>query len=212
MAAQAKTGVTFLIVGDTLTSPFTFTNTSDAGEEIVGFGFDLSTLTEANFLFDTEGGGSTPFTPVGTTAQTTGLVALPNIPDNAKSFAIAFSDFDPGEVFSYRIDVDINAGGSIGGQRLIGAKVFFDFSDGTRSEGFLRAAGVRFDHEPHGPHERASAVARSGDLARRVREVRGRSCRRSGAGEVSPSGPGIAASAGAASTSRGPVPQRRSFA
>lgn len=139
VAAQAKTGVTFLIVGDTLTSPFTFTNTSDAGEEIVGFGFDLSTLTEANFLFDTEGGGSTPFTPVGTTAQTTGLVALPNIPDNAKSFAIAFSDFDPGEFFSYRIDVDINAGGSISGHRLIGAKVFFDFSDGTRSEGFLRA-------------------------------------------------------------------------
>lgn len=136
---QAKTGVTFLIVGDTLTSPFTFTNTSDAGEKIVGFGFDLSTLTEANFLFDTEGGGSTPFTPVGGSAQTTGLVALPSIPDNAKAFAIAFSDFDPGEFFSYRIDVDINAGGSISGQRLIGAKVFFDFSDGTRSEGFLRA-------------------------------------------------------------------------
>lgn len=136
---HAKTGVTFLIVGDTLTSPFSFTNTSDNGEKIVGFGFDLSTLTEANFLFDTEGGGSTPFTPVGSTAQTTGLVALPNIPDNAKAFSIAFSDFDPGEFFSYRIDVDINAGGSISGQRLIGARVFFDFDDGTRSEGFLRA-------------------------------------------------------------------------
>lgn len=139
LIAQAKTGVTFLIVGDTLTSPFTFTNISDAGEKIVGFGFDLGTLTEANFVFDTEGGGSTPFTPVGTTAATTGLVALPDIPDNAKAFSIAFSDFDPNEFFSYRIDVDINAGGSISGHRLIGAKVYFDFSDGTRSEGFLRA-------------------------------------------------------------------------
>lgn len=55
LIAQAKTGVTFLIVGDTLTSPFTFTNISDAGEKIVGFGFDLGTLTEANFVFDTEG-------------------------------------------------------------------------------------------------------------------------------------------------------------
>lgn len=141
--AQAKTGVTFLIVGDTLTSPFTFTNTSDAGEDIVGFGFDLSTLTDANYLFDTEGGGSTPFAPVNGSDVTTGLVSLPNIPDNAKAFQIAFSHFDPGESFAYRIDVDINAGGSIGGQRLIGAKVFFDFSDGTRSEGFLRAVPGR---------------------------------------------------------------------
>lgn len=137
--AQAKTGVTFLIVGDTLTSPFTFTNTSDAGEEIVGFGFDLSTLTQANFVFDTEGGGGTPFTPVNGSAATTGLVGLPVIPDNAKAFSITFNDFDPGESFAYRIDVDINAGGSISGQGLIGAKVFFDFSNGTRSEGFLRA-------------------------------------------------------------------------
>jgi hypothetical protein len=141
--AHAKTGVTFLIVGDTLTSPFSFTNTSDAGEEIVGFGFDLSTLTDANYLFDTEGAGSTPLTPVNNSAALTGLVAVPYIPDNAKAFSLAFTDFNPGEAFAYRIDVDINAGGSIGGQRLIGAKVYFDFSDGTRSEGFLRAVEGR---------------------------------------------------------------------
>ncbi|MBU1377732.1 MAG: PEPxxWA-CTERM sorting domain-containing protein [Alphaproteobacteria bacterium] len=68
---------------------------------------------------------------------------MPNIPDMAKAFSIAFFDFDPGETFSYNIDVDINAGGSISGSRLIGAKVYFDFDNGTRSEGFLRAVPGR---------------------------------------------------------------------
>lgn len=137
--AHAKTGVTFLIVGDTLTNPFSFKNTSDAGEKIVGFGFDMSTITAEDLIFDTEGGGSTPLTPQGNTATTTGLVTPAFIPDNAKAFSLAFTDFNPGETFAYRIDVDVGFGGAISSQRLIGAKVYFDYDNGTRVEGFLRA-------------------------------------------------------------------------
>lgn len=138
--AQAKGGVTFLIVGDTYSRPFSFSNTSDAGEKLVGFGFDLSTITHSNYVFDTTGTQSQRFAPVGTSAALTGLVSVPVVPDQAKSFSLAFNDFDVGEQFQFDIDVDLGAANtSIHGDDLIGARVWFDYSDGTRAEGFLRA-------------------------------------------------------------------------
>lgn len=138
-AAQAKGGVTFLIVGDTLANPFTFTNTSDGGERITGFGFDLSTITSRYHAFDTMGVSSRQFSPAEGTAATTGLVSSPIVPDLAQSFSLQFADFDVGESFKFFIDVDAAGNATVLGNSLIGASVYFDFSDGTRAEGFLRA-------------------------------------------------------------------------
>ncbi|PZQ64099.1 MAG: hypothetical protein DI570_06635 [Phenylobacterium zucineum] len=138
--AHAKGGVTFLINGDTAVQPFRFTNTSDAGERIVGFGFNLATVPGDPFYFDTTGSGSSQFTVSATVAAATGLVASPVVPDGAKSFSLAFTDFDAGEQFAFDIDVDrILGSATVVGNQLIGAEVWFDFSDGTRALGYLRA-------------------------------------------------------------------------
>jgi hypothetical protein len=136
--AQAKGGVTFLIVGDTLANPFAFTNTSDAGERITGFGFDLSPIARPH-SFDTMGVSSRQFGAAEGTAALTGLISSPIVPDNAQALTLAFGDFDVGETFKFFIDVDSAGNPTVRGHDLIGARVFFDFSDGSRAEGFLRA-------------------------------------------------------------------------
>ncbi|PZQ62569.1 MAG: hypothetical protein DI570_10265 [Phenylobacterium zucineum] len=138
-AAQAKGGVTFVVAGNTATQPFGFTNSSDAGERITGFGFDISTTTSRTHIFDTEGGSSTPFTPVGGSDVLTGLTALPVIPDNAQAFSLAFDDFDVGETFLFNIDIDSLNSSTVFGNALIGARVWFAFSDGSRLRGTLQA-------------------------------------------------------------------------
>ena len=143
-AAQAKGGVTFLIVGDTLARPFAFTNTSDAGERITGFGFDLSPLP-VRTVFDTTGVSSRQFEAAEGTGAATGLVSNPVVPDQAQAFSLAFDDFDVGETFKFFIDVDAAGNSTIRGNHLIGARVWFDFSDGSRAEGFLRAVAGQAD-------------------------------------------------------------------
>jgi hypothetical protein len=138
--AQAKGGVTFLIAGNTAFQPFAFTNTSTAGERITGFGFDISTTTSRTHIFDTVGGSSTPFTPAGGSDVLTGLAAMPVIPDNAQAFTLSFNDFDVGETFLFDIDIDSLSSTTVLGNALIGARVFFDFSDGTRLRGTLQQA------------------------------------------------------------------------
>jgi hypothetical protein len=142
--AQAKGGVTFLIAGDTLARPFSFTNTSDAGERITGFGFDLSPIATRT-VFDTMGVSSRQFTAAEGTGAITGLVSSPIVPDLAQSFSLAFDDFDVGETFKFFIDVDSVATSTIRGNHLIGALVWFNFSDGGRAEGFLRAVDGQAD-------------------------------------------------------------------
>ncbi|MEW5687053.1 MAG: PEPxxWA-CTERM sorting domain-containing protein [Pseudomonadota bacterium] len=138
--AQAKGGVTFLINGDTLSQPFAFTNTSDAGERIVGFGFDLRTIANRSYVFDTAGSGSQAFEAAQGTGALTGLVGSPVVPEGAQAFSLAFTDFDVGETFRFNIDVDTATQSvAVFGHQLIGATVWFDFSNGTRAEGFLRA-------------------------------------------------------------------------
>jgi hypothetical protein len=143
--AQAKGGVTFLIAGNTAFQPFGFTNTSTDGQRITGFGFDISTTSSRTHIFDTMGGSSTPFTPVDGTDALTGLTEMPVIADNAQAFSLAFNGFDVGETFLFNIDIDSLGSSTVFGNALIGARVWFDFSDGTRTRGTLQAMAGRPD-------------------------------------------------------------------
>ncbi|PZQ62568.1 MAG: hypothetical protein DI570_10260 [Phenylobacterium zucineum] len=73
------------------------------------------------------------------------MVSSPVVPDQAQAFSLAFDDFDVGETFKFFIDVDAAGNSTIRGNHLIGARVWFDFSDGSRAEGFLRAVAGQAD-------------------------------------------------------------------
>ena len=138
MATSA--GLTFFIDGDTLTEGFSITNSSSPGIDVTAFSLDLNPL---GLNFDTnevtsDGSAATPFTPLDGSDVTTGL--LPTVvPDNASSLTLGFSNFQPGETFSWNVDVDSSPGGdqSVFGNELIGAIATIDFSDGTRLIGTL---------------------------------------------------------------------------
>lgn len=101
----------FIIDGDTFSNPFTFTNNSTEGEQIVAFGIDLA---GTGLVFDTVNGGvpnttdGFPFTPLRNSDTLTGLIGTPVVADGASSFSLAFDDFDVGESFVFQIDVDPN--------------------------------------------------------------------------------------------------------
>lgn len=143
--AQAAGVLTFLIDGDTFTQPFSITNNSTMGETVVGFGFDL---TGTGYIFDTVDLGppgnntaGVPFTPVGGTGVSTGLIGAPVVADGATFFQIGFGAFGVGETFQFDIDVDPAGVGSptVLGNQLIGATIFADFSNGLRGTGQLVA-------------------------------------------------------------------------
>ena len=144
--AFADGGLSFIVSGTLINSPYSITNTSAAGEKIVGFGLSLAGLP---LVFDTVDGG-VPNVGFGQQFQaytggvSTGLVSSPFVPDGAKSFFISFNDFDPGETFQWLIDVDQD--GSPGhttavvfGNELIGALGRVDFSNGLTAFGTLQA-------------------------------------------------------------------------
>lgn len=142
--AQAVPSLSFLIDGDTFTQPFSITNTSTAGESVVRFHFDISVPA---MVFDTVTGGppgngtiGVPFTPQG---DQQGLIGPVVVADGASFFDIFFTvgQFNPGESFSWDIDVDGASGNpiTVTGDLLIGATAFVDFSDGQRLFGVLQA-------------------------------------------------------------------------
>ena len=148
--ALADGGLSFIIDGDTFDTPFQITNTSTAGEFVVGFGLDL---TGTGVAFDTVEGGppatnvgsaATPFTPVDGTDVTTGLNGPVTVADGASSFAITFGHFAAGDSFRWLLDVDPvtndpDANISVFGNQLIGAHAYVDFSNGLRALGVLGA-------------------------------------------------------------------------
>ena len=136
----ATAGLTFLIDGDTFDEGFSITNSSSPGINVTAFQLDLSPI---GFSFDTnsvtsDGSAGVAFAPRDGSDLTTGLTPEV-VPDNATSFTLDFSDFQPGETFTWNIDVDATPGGdeSVGGNDLIGATATIDFSDGTRLIGML---------------------------------------------------------------------------
>jgi len=144
--AQANGSLFFLIEGDTFTQPFSITNNSTAGETVLGFGFDLS---GTGLVFDPvsggppgNGSGGTPFTPLGVTDVSTGLILPVNVVDGSTFFSMSFINFTVGKTFSWLLDVDPAnpaASPSVFGNNLIGAAVYVDFSNGLRGSGFLQA-------------------------------------------------------------------------
>ena len=138
--AMADGALLFVIDGDTFTQPFSLTNNSTGGETILSFGFDLA---GTGVVFDPVNGGvpnstdGVPFTPVGSSAATTGLTANPTIVDGSTFFQIFFNSFGVGETFAFNLDVDTAGSATVLGNQLIGATVFADFSNGLRGTGQL---------------------------------------------------------------------------
>ena len=151
--AQADGNLFFLIDGDTFTQPFAITNNSTAGETVLEFGFDL---TGTGVVFDPvdlgpPGNGTlgTPFTPLGGSEVTTGLVNPVSVIDGSSFFSMNFTDFDVGETFTWLLDVDpadpFAPSPTIFGNDLIGAQVYVDFSNGLRGSGAIVAVAGNDD-------------------------------------------------------------------
>ena len=144
--AHADGGLTFLIDGDTFSLPFTITNTSTAGETVVGFGISLI----APFGFDTVNGGfgidsSAPFTPQGGSDAATGYTGPGSFADGSTSIAFTFNDFAVGESFVWVIDVDNPDFATVFGDQLIGSTGYADFSNGLRGLGVFEAVAGNSD-------------------------------------------------------------------
>ena len=149
--ASADGNLFFLMDGDTFTQPFAISNTSTAGESVLSFGFDLA---GTGYVFDPvdlgppgNGTAGTPFTPQGGSGITTGIVNPVNVVDGSTFFSMDFTDFTPGETFSWLLDIDPSGGGSpsVFGNNLIGASVYVDFSNGLRGSGLIEAVAGNSD-------------------------------------------------------------------
>lgn len=135
-------GISFRIDGDTFNSPYSVSNSSSPGINITKFHIDLSST---GIQFDTVNGqpgvdNSAPFSSIGGTNVTTGLFSPSSVLDGAKILDLFFNDFNPGETYSWYIDVDRgNTIATVIGNELIGTSVYIDFSDGYRISGLMQA-------------------------------------------------------------------------
>ena len=126
----------FIVDGDTFSVPFTITNNSGSGVDVVSFTLDIS-ATGQNY--DTASSG-VPFTPVSPTDVDTGLVGPVTVPDEATTFTLNFTDFNSGESFQWDIDVDtVGQNNGVDGNQLIGGTATIVFSDGNVISGLLEA-------------------------------------------------------------------------
>jgi hypothetical protein len=145
-------GLGFLIDGNTFPTPGTpawsIVNNSNPGVLLTGFTFDVA---PSGHLYNTETGGSFPFTPELGSDTTTGLTTVngtpvPPYPDNlvpdfSTLLNLAFADFQPGETFSWNIDADTTPGtdATVLGSDLIGSTITVNFSGGLFLSGALVA-------------------------------------------------------------------------
>ncbi len=144
--AEATPMLSFLVDGNTFTDPFSITNLSDGGEEVVGFRLDLA---GTGLVYDPAHGGApgngtlgTPFGAVGGSGALTGLMGPVVIPDGGTLLSLAFNGFQAGETFAWDIDVDHGTdmnNVTIYGNEMIGAMAYVDFSDGQTLQGILAA-------------------------------------------------------------------------
>ncbi|MGB3801713.1 MAG: DUF5011 domain-containing protein, partial [Lewinella sp.] len=131
---------------------FQITNQSTGNLQVTGVSFDLSTGILPDMVFDPTGTGGDAtaqcFSP-GSTAGAVGLVTPANACTDPFSGArnggfdimsIAYTDFDPGETFSFSVDLDPNSiqgvpgagdAGAVSGYEITGATVTVTFSDGS---------------------------------------------------------------------------------
>ncbi len=116
-------GLIFRADGDTFLQPLTLTNNSTQGESINTFVFDLRQI---GLQFDVNGTTGKPFTAVGTSGTTTGVLSS-TLSTDMKVLTVTFSTgaFAPGETLQFLIDIDLAGGtpASIFGDDLIGADI-----------------------------------------------------------------------------------------
>jgi hypothetical protein len=135
---------------------FRIHNTSTAGKQIQSVTFDLSTTAIPDLLFDPNGTAGdvagVPFVPNsgGTeTGQSTHSFLSPR-DGGFDQLQVNFTDFDPGETFTFRTDVDPTSvkgsaqpgpsnAADISGLELTGATVTIHFDDGAQLTGQLFA-------------------------------------------------------------------------
>ncbi|WP_054682634.1 hypothetical protein [Rhodothermus marinus] len=167
---------------------FVIQNTSTSGEQIVSVRFRLASSLLPDLIFDPDGVAgdnvAKPFTP-NAGATETGLLGHTLLDphngidgsDGYETLEIQFDNFDPGEVFTFSIDVDPNSikgtaqpgpggSGSVSGLELVGSEVEITFSNG------LTHTVPLFRH-PDGSLEGAKAWVRSAAPARPTLEVVG---------------------------------------
>lgn len=146
------------ITSSTFNGGFIVTNNSTGDLTITSVSFDLSTAMYPNMVFDPNGTAGDAagkcFTPTGGTASPTGLVVPSDPCDDPFSaprgnggfdvVSASFSDFQPGETFTFAVDVDptsienasgTGSSGSVSGLELTGSTVTVTFSDGTTLSG-----------------------------------------------------------------------------
>jgi glucose/arabinose dehydrogenase len=142
---------------------FRIYNNSTGGKQIESVSIDLSTAYMPDMLFD----------PNGTAGDVAGVDFIPNSGGTAtgqsvhsfsverdggfETLTVEFTDFDPGELFTFRVDVDPTSvkgaaqpgpsnAADVSGLELSGATVTIHFSDGTVLSGqtFALDEGVSF--------------------------------------------------------------------
>ncbi|MFK7847186.1 MAG: malectin domain-containing carbohydrate-binding protein [Rhodothermales bacterium] len=127
-------------------------NTSPGSSQIVSVAIDLSTALYPDMVFDpagTAGDTAAKCLEPNSGADVTGYVVPANNcvdpfsnPNEGGFFEIAasFSDFDPGETFTFSVDTDPTSikgnpgtgdAGDVGGIELIGSTITVEFSDGS---------------------------------------------------------------------------------
>ncbi|HEX8747520.1 MAG TPA: kelch repeat-containing protein, partial [Pyrinomonadaceae bacterium] len=127
---------------------FKITNNSQSGERITRVSIDLRGTILPDMVFDPSGTGGDPVGKTFTPDSDTGVVGLINHRfDGAHNggydlLEIDFSTFDPGETFTFSLDVDPNSikgtnnndgpslSGKVSGLELTGARVTVEFSNG----------------------------------------------------------------------------------
>ncbi len=114
---------------DPIISPFdvfSIANTSGPGHQITDVIIDLGTSVGGAF-FDTAPGFpglllSFPFTPDGGSVAT-GWSSVVGGADGSTLLSLSFTDFDPGEIFSFFIDVDVPFSPLVSGDHFSGATI-----------------------------------------------------------------------------------------
>ncbi|MFV2068809.1 MAG: malectin domain-containing carbohydrate-binding protein, partial [Pirellulales bacterium] len=130
------------------TGSFTITNLSPAGQTIESVRFDLSTAILPDQVFDPDGTAGDPVAKDFTPDSGTGATGLANHTFSGSRdggfdvLEIFFTDFQPGEAFSFSVDVDPTSiqgapqpgpefSGKVSGLELIGSTLTVAFTDGS---------------------------------------------------------------------------------
>lgn len=145
--------IDFFIDGNTWNSEFLVENNSSAGLDIIQFAFDLRPLASSSVCFDESASdchssGGVDFTPTNFADAGFDSYSILDAAGGIDSYdflTVAFNDFNAGESFGWKIDIDDSPDGSVYGNDLIGAILLVEMSDGKTYQGLLQAVTGNVD-------------------------------------------------------------------